>query len=52
MTRFLYMNADVELTDDGAELTFYVAYPIPAFAGQGAERNGKGCDHDNRRTDV
>ena len=30
-------EADVELTDDGAELTFYVAYPIPAFAGQGAD---------------
>ena len=28
---------EVELTADTAELTFYVAYPIPAFADQGAD---------------
>ena len=27
-------TADIELTDDAAELTFYVAYPIPAFSDQ------------------
>lgn len=30
-------EADVELTADSAELTFYVAYPIPSFADQGAD---------------
>lgn len=30
-------TADVELTDDSAELTFYVAYPIPAFSDQGTD---------------
>ncbi len=30
-------TADVELTDDAAKLTFYVAYPIPAFSDQGAD---------------
>lgn len=30
-------TADVELTDDAAELTFYVAYPIPAFSTQGTD---------------
>ena len=30
-------EADVELTADSAELTFYVAYPIPNFADQGAD---------------
>lgn len=30
-------EAEVELTADTAELTFYVAYPIPAFADQGAD---------------
>lgn len=28
-------TADVELTDDAANLTFYVAYPVPAFSSQG-----------------
>ena len=30
-------EADIELTDDTAELTFYVAYPIPSFADQGTD---------------
>lgn len=30
-------EADVTLTDDTAELTFYVAYPIPAFPDQGTD---------------
>ena len=30
-------EADVVLTDDSAELTFYVAYPIPAFSDQGTD---------------
>lgn len=30
-------NADLTLTADNAELTFYVAYPIPAFSDQGAD---------------
>lgn len=30
-------EADVALTDDAAELTFYVAYPIPAFPEQGTD---------------
>lgn len=30
-------EADVELTADSAELTFYVAYPIPSFPDQGAD---------------
>ena len=30
-------EADVVLTDDSAELTFYVAYPIPAFPDQGTD---------------
>ncbi len=30
-------TADVTLTDENAELTFYVAYPIPAFSDQGAD---------------
>ena len=30
-------EADVELTADSAELTFYVAYPIPAFPDQGTD---------------
>lgn len=30
-------EADVELTADSAELTFYVAYPIPSFSDQGAD---------------
>lgn len=30
-------EADVELTADTAELTFYVAYPIPAFSDQGTD---------------
>lgn len=30
-------TADVELTDEAANLTFYVAYPIPAFADQGTD---------------
>ena len=29
-------TADVTLTDENAKLTFYVAYPIPAFSDQGA----------------
>lgn len=30
-------EADVTLSDDTAELTFYVAYPVPSFAYQGAD---------------
>lgn len=30
-------EADLELTADGAELTFYVAYPIPAFPALGTD---------------
>lgn len=30
-------KADIELTADAAELTFYVAYPIPAFSDQGTD---------------
>ena len=30
-------EAEVVLTDDAAELTFYVAYPIPAFSDQGTD---------------
>lgn len=30
-------EADIELTDNAAELTFYVAYPIPSFSDQGAD---------------
>ena len=30
-------EADITLTDDAAELTFYVAYPIPAFRDQGTD---------------
>lgn len=30
-------EADVTLSDDTAELTFYVAYPVPNFADQGAD---------------
>lgn len=30
-------TADVTLTDENAELTFYVAYPIPAFSNKGAD---------------
>lgn len=30
-------EADVELTADSAELTFYVAYPIPSFPDQGED---------------
>lgn len=30
-------EAEVVLTDDTAELTFYVAYPIPAFSDQGTD---------------
>ena len=30
-------EADVKLTADAAELTFYVAYPIPAFPDQGTD---------------
>lgn len=30
-------KADVVLTDDNAELTFYVAYPIPNYADQGTD---------------
>lgn len=30
-------EADLTLTDDTAELTFYVAYPIPAFSSQGTD---------------
>ncbi|MFR6164104.1 MAG: hypothetical protein ACLUJR_14670 [Mediterraneibacter gnavus] len=30
-------EADIELTDDTAGLTFYVAYPIPSFADQGTD---------------
>lgn len=30
-------EADVVLTDDAAELTFYVAYPVPSFADQGTD---------------
>lgn len=30
-------TADIELTEDTAELTFYVAYPIPAFSDQGTD---------------
>ena len=30
-------TADVKLTEDTAELTFYVAYPIPAFSDQGTD---------------
>lgn len=30
-------TADVELTENNANLTFYVAYPIPNFADQGAD---------------
>ncbi len=30
-------TADVKVTDDAAELTFYVAYPIPSFADQGTD---------------
>ena len=30
-------EADIELTDDTAELTFYVAYPIPSFADKGTD---------------
>lgn len=30
-------DAEISLTDDQAELTFYVAYPIPAFKDQGAD---------------
>ena len=30
-------TADVKVTDDAAELTFYVAYPIPSFSDQGVD---------------
>lgn len=30
-------EADVVLTDDSAELTFYVAYPVPSFSDQGTD---------------
>lgn len=30
-------EADITLTDDGAELTFYVAYPVPSFPDQGTD---------------
>lgn len=30
-------TTDIELTDDAASLTFYVAYPIPAFSSQGTD---------------
>ena len=30
-------TADVTLTDDSAELTFYVAYPIPSYSDQGTD---------------
>ncbi len=30
-------EADVVLSDDGAELTFYVAYPVPNFSTQGTD---------------
>lgn len=30
-------EVEIELTADAAELTFYVAYPIPAFADQGTD---------------
>lgn len=30
-------EADIQLTDDIAELTFYVAYPIPSFSEQGVD---------------
>lgn len=30
-------TADVQLTENAAELTFYVAYPIPAFSDQGTD---------------
>lgn len=30
-------EADLTLTDTEAELTFYVAYPIPAFPDQGTD---------------
>ncbi len=30
-------TADIELTDDAAEVTFYVAYPIPSFSDQGTD---------------
>ena len=33
----LVHEADVELTADSAELTFYVAYPIPSFQDQGTD---------------
>ena len=33
----LVHEADVELTADSAELTFYVAYPIPSFPDQGKD---------------
>ena len=30
-------EADITLSDDSAELTFYVAYPIPKFSDQGTD---------------
>ncbi len=30
-------EADITVTDDSAKLTFYVAYPIPAFSDQGTD---------------
>lgn len=45
-------EADVELTDDGAELTFLCSVSHSGFCRTGCRRNGKGCNHDNRRTDV
>lgn len=30
-------TADIVLTDDNAELTFYVAYPVPSFSDQGVD---------------